>query len=113
MSYLPWMKAAFAALPSVAILLTALAVNVPAAYAQSAGSPTGQEDPPSATCSAVSVPVSLAPGAAKTDHISGELCVPAGPTPSTVQVLVAGATYDRSYWNFPYEPQRYSYVWAA
>lgn len=113
MSYLPKMKAAFAALPGVAILLTGLAVNVPAAHAQSAGSPTGQEDPPSATCSAVSVPVSLAPGAAKTDHISGELCVPAGPTPSTVQVLVAGATYDRSYWNFPYEPPRYSYVWAA
>ncbi|HEY7048931.1 MAG TPA: alpha/beta hydrolase [Jatrophihabitantaceae bacterium] len=69
--------------------------------------------PPHATCSAVQVPVKLAPIGLKLDKISGELCVPAGPRPSTVQVLVAGATYDRYYWNPPDQPQSYSYVWAA
>jgi pimeloyl-ACP methyl ester carboxylesterase len=68
--------------------------------------------PPHGTCSAVKVPVSLSPGAPKSETIAGELCRPSGATPSTLQVLVAGATYDRYYWNPPGKPQ-YSYVWAA
>ena len=39
----------------------------------------------------------------------GQLCMPAGPAPTTVQLLVHGATYSRVYWDFPYQPERYSY----
>jgi pimeloyl-ACP methyl ester carboxylesterase len=69
--------------------------------------------PPHATCSPVQVPVKLSPIGLTRYTISGELCVPSGHRPSTVQVLVAGATYDRYYWNPPDQPQNYSYVWAA
>jgi pimeloyl-ACP methyl ester carboxylesterase len=68
--------------------------------------------PPSSTCSAVKVPVNLSPGTPKSYTIAGELCRPSGATPSTLQVLVPGGTYDRYYWNPPGKPQ-YSYVWAA
>src|SRR5258705_9197812 len=59
-------------------------------------------------CRAVQVPVSLAqvPGAS----LYGELCVPATRTPSVVQVLVHGATYNRYYSDWPYRPDFYSYV---
>ena len=72
------------------------------------------QTPPNATCRAVKVPVSLIGlGLLKVSTIAGELCLPSGAKPSTVQVLLAGATYDRYYWNPPDQPQNYSYVWAA
>ena len=54
------------------------------------------------------VPVSLSqvPGAA----LYGELCARAGATPSAVQLLVHGATYNSYYSDWPYRPDRYSYV---
>ena len=59
-------------------------------------------------CQALQVPVSLAqvPGAS----LYGELCVPATGTPSAVQLLVHGATYNRYYADWPYRPDFYSYV---
>jgi pimeloyl-ACP methyl ester carboxylesterase len=60
----------------------------------------------------VRVPVGLGPGQPDSYEISGDLCLPAGGVPATVQVLVAGATYNRVYWDFPYEPGKYSYVRA-
>jgi pimeloyl-ACP methyl ester carboxylesterase len=59
-------------------------------------------------CTALQVPVSLAqvPGAS----LYGELCVPATGTPSAVQLLVHGATYNRYYSDWPYRPNFYSYV---
>src|SRR6266436_13706 len=59
-------------------------------------------------CRALQVPVSLAqvPGAS----LYGELCVPATGTPSAVQLLVHGATYNRYYSDWPYRPDFYSYV---
>jgi pimeloyl-ACP methyl ester carboxylesterase len=69
--------------------------------------------PPGGTCSAVNVPVSLFSGGSKGYTIAGEMCRPSGVMPSTLQVLVPGATYDRYYWNPPDQPQKYSYVWAA
>src|SRR5258708_38656918 len=59
-------------------------------------------------CRALQVPVSLAqvPGAS----LYGELCVPATGTPSVVQLLVHGATYNRYYSDWPYRPDFYSYV---
>lgn len=57
-----------------------------------------------ATCRPVTVTVAVG-------TIRGQLCVPGGTAPpATVQVLVPGATYSDIYWNFPYEPRKYSYV---
>ena len=60
------------------------------------------------SCSSVDFPVSIA-GEAGT--IAGTLCVPEGAR--TVQLLLHGYTYGRYYWDFPFEPERYSYVRAA
>ncbi|WP_457539927.1 alpha/beta fold hydrolase [Williamsia sp. R60] len=53
-------------------------------------------------CERHTVPVSLTPGGAKSLSISGVLC--AAPADvrdeSTIQLLVPGATYDHSYWDF-------------
>ena len=71
---------------------------------------TGSDAGPA--CRNVSVPVSLAEGLPNIYRIRGRLCLPAGPVPATVQVLLAGATYSGVYWDFPYQPERYSYVRA-
>lgn len=65
-------------------------------------------------CRAVEVPVALDSGAAA--RLSGDVCAPAHAMPTlrrTVQVLVSGTAYDKSYWDFPYQPATYSYVRAA
>jgi pimeloyl-ACP methyl ester carboxylesterase len=40
--------------------------------------------------------------------MAGTLCEPAGGA-NTVVVLVPGATYDQTYWNFPYDPATYNF----
>lgn len=63
---------------------------------------------PAMTCHDVAVPVTMP--LAGTQTVAGSLCW-SGATPApTVQVLLAGATYNRSYWDFPYQPDVYSYV---
>lgn len=63
------------------------------------------------TCREVAVPVTMP--VAGTQTVAGSLCW-AGEKPSpTVQVLLAGATYNRAYWDFRYQPDTYSYVRRA
>lgn len=62
------------------------------------------------SCIEVSVPVGLEPGSPDTAHISGTYCAQVGDPGTTLQVLVPGATYDRSYWDFPGFNRKYSYV---
>ncbi|KZT59596.1 alpha/beta-hydrolase [Calocera cornea HHB12733] len=47
--------------------------------------------------------------------LSGTLCVPkAGDQHvGTIQLLVHGIAFDSTYWDFSYQPQKYSYVYAA
>jgi pimeloyl-ACP methyl ester carboxylesterase len=66
-------------------------------------------DPAGATCSETDVPVTTLTA---TGTMHGTLCLPAGPVPGTVMVLVPGATYNSSYWDFPFEPETYSYTRA-
>ncbi|QBS43934.1 alpha/beta hydrolase [Nocardia sp. CS682] len=65
---------------------------------------------PAVSCRDLSFPVTLGAG-----HplylMGGRLCVPEGAT--VLEVLVSGFTYSGDYWDFPYEPDRYSYVRAA
>jgi hypothetical protein len=60
-------------------------------------------------CQALQIPVSL-PQLSGVVSLYGELCVPATGTPSAVQLLVHGATYNRYYSDWPYRPDFYSYV---
>jgi len=59
-----------------------------------------------------SIPL-IAPGQPARYQVSGRLCTPAGPPATTVQVLVHGLNFSSVYWDFPLQPNRYSYVrWA-
>lgn len=66
----------------------------------------------SSTCQSFNVPVALAEEQPLQYTIYGELCNPASGASHTVQLLVPGATYGHVYWDFPYQPQTYSYVRA-
>lgn len=59
-------------------------------------------------CQALQVPVSLTQVPDAT--LYGELCIPEDRTPSAVQLLVHGATYNSYYSDWPYRPSFYSYV---
>ncbi|HSX00851.1 MAG TPA: alpha/beta hydrolase [Candidatus Saccharimonas sp.] len=66
---------------------------------------------PGPTCRALSMPVALGPGLPATETVAGTLCVPAQFTgPKQVDVLVHGASYNRTYWDFPVQEPMYSYV---
>ena len=61
-------------------------------------------------CSEVRLPVALAPGEPKQYEVYGQLCGQSPLGDRTVQVLVSGTTYSHTYWDFPYQPENYSYV---
>ena len=73
----------------------------PAAAPEQAGSPT---------CTSFSYPVALAPGEPADHEVAAELCVPSVSARDTVLLTVHGATYSSLYWDFPYQPERYSFV---
>ncbi len=62
-------------------------------------------------CERVSLPVALEPGAELEHVVVAELCLPPGRT-ATLQILLSGATYGRSYWDPPLGSGRSSYVQA-
>lgn len=64
------------------------------------------------TCERLSFPVALAAGQPATYHVVGWLCGRGSIKHRTIQVLLHGATYGHVYWDFPYQPERYSYVRA-
>jgi pimeloyl-ACP methyl ester carboxylesterase len=43
-------------------------------------------------------------------QLGGTLCRPAGVATATVHLLLSGGTYNSVYWDYPYRPERYSYV---
>jgi pimeloyl-ACP methyl ester carboxylesterase len=72
-------------------------------------SPTAQAaEVAGVTCTNVSIPVDIGEGP---EPIVGRLCVPDGA--KVVQLLVHGITWDQYYWDFPYQPEKYSYARAA
>lgn len=54
--------------------------------------------------------VSCADGEPADIDIYAQLCLPTDGDARVVQVLLHGATYSSAYWDFPYQPERYSYV---
>jgi pimeloyl-ACP methyl ester carboxylesterase len=96
-------------------LAALVALCVPAGPIAAAAA-TSQPDTPAPSCRSVQVPVALANGGQPTAHLSGEVCYPTTDVDSlrgAVQVLVSGTAYDESYWDFPYQPDTYSYLRAA
>jgi pimeloyl-ACP methyl ester carboxylesterase len=88
-----------------AVALGSAFAGVPLAAAHASGLPA-------LTCSARTLPVSIADPGPADQTLWGQLCY-RGTEPGTVQVLVPGATYNHLYWNFPYGNGYYSYVDAA
>jgi pimeloyl-ACP methyl ester carboxylesterase len=89
-----------------------LATTITAAFFAAAPAAAGAEaaTTPGIRCRDMSVPVSLTNGTPRNYRIWGRMCRPSNRTPGTVQLLLHGATYSASYWDWPVDPGRYSYV---
>lgn len=107
----------------VAAVLVLTALGAAPAQADDTGpeAPAGQvrvlgaaDSPSGADCTALMLPVRQFPGATRVLEVYGELCSQ-GPVDATtpVQVLIHGGSYNHAYWDWPYQPERYSYVRAA
>jgi alpha-beta hydrolase superfamily lysophospholipase len=89
-----------------AVIAAALTVSVPV-YAAAGPSSAARSVGP-LVCRQQVFPVVLVPGVQT--KVSGTLCARGNPTGRTVLDLEPGATYDETYYNFPYQPQTYSFV---
>lgn len=58
-------------------------------------------------------PVSLQAGQPKKYQLFGRLCYQGTVAGKTLEILLPGGTYDHTYWDFPYQPSKYSYVKSA
>ena len=74
--------------------------------------PAGAASSADGSCQAVALPVALTQGGHAGQSLAGTLCQPLtwGPGPHAVDVLSSGATYNRTYWDWPQDPSLYSYV---
>jgi pimeloyl-ACP methyl ester carboxylesterase len=68
---------------------------------------------PGVTCQEQTFVVKLTANAWFTHAVAGNLCWTGSPDGKTLAVLVSGAGYDSLYWDFPYQPDTYSFVRAA
>jgi pimeloyl-ACP methyl ester carboxylesterase len=64
-------------------------------------------------CVDVTFPVTIAPGDATPYSVYGELCARGGIQQKTLQIALHGATYSHLYWDWPFQPERYSYMRQA
>jgi pimeloyl-ACP methyl ester carboxylesterase len=90
----------------VTVVVATLALVVVSAVPSEAGAAGGGRSP----CDDLRLPVRLAPEADTTYEVAATLCGRGPRQGSTVQVLVPGIPFDRSYWDFPQQSRRYSYV---
>ncbi|WP_051163709.1 alpha/beta fold hydrolase [Nocardia brevicatena] len=90
-----------------AVLTTALLVAFLAGSATAAA-----EYRKPGTCREVAVPVALAEDAPADQTVAATFCTPLRWADGAHQadILVAGATYTREYWDFSFDPETYSYV---
>jgi pimeloyl-ACP methyl ester carboxylesterase len=102
-----WLRRTALAVIAACVAATITIGGAPAGASTDAGTPA---------CRPVEVAVSLSDGGAPTARLVGQVCYPTADVAAlhgTVQVLVSGTAYGQSYWDFPYEPDTYSYVRAA
>jgi len=63
------------------------------------------------SCQNVTLPVGYGPGQPNNLTLNGTFCTPRVVSdPKAVDILIPGGSYDSLYWDFPYQPQTYSYV---
>jgi pimeloyl-ACP methyl ester carboxylesterase len=86
-----------------AIAIAVIAILVPS-------SARAEEGP---RCQEMSFAVTLAPSDAQVYHVFGVLCARGGIRHKTFQIALHGATYSHLYWDWPFEPEIYSYVRRA
>ncbi len=94
--------------PSRAILCGVAAIGL-AMVAWPAPALAAGEDAPK-QCDFEFVPVSIAPGEPATSRVATWLCYKGSPAGKTVQVLIHGAVSNHYFWDFPLDPNHYSYV---
>lgn len=79
--------------------------------------PTGAQagDPSWATCSQQTVPVTLSPANPTIYNVVGRLCLRSDNNSrnKTIQLMIAGITYDQNVFNSTQSPNSYSYVYAS
>jgi pimeloyl-ACP methyl ester carboxylesterase len=92
--------------PTVGLLCAlAFAALVPSSAAAASGA---------LRCEDASFAVNLSASDATVYHVYGQLCARGGLAHKTIQIALHGATYSHLYWDFPYQPEVYSYVrWAT
>jgi pimeloyl-ACP methyl ester carboxylesterase len=64
-------------------------------------------------CREVSFPVTLSPTDTTVYEVAGVLCSLGSIHGKTIQITLHGATYSHLYWDWPFHPERYSYVRRA
>jgi hypothetical protein len=65
-------------------------------------------------CADVAFSVTLSPGDTEVHSVVGVLCSRGSLRHKTVQIALHGATYSHLYWDWPFQPEIYSYVrWAT
>jgi hypothetical protein len=95
----------------VAVLAAALLIPAAAAPASAAAPTPVQGD---IACATYTLPVRVADPGPANQTLWAQLCYPTGrPMPTTVQLLVHGATYNHLYWDFPTGDGQYSYMRSA
>lgn len=68
---------------------------------------------PGVNCEEYRIPVLLSPDSTFEFDVVGQFCEPEAGAAKTLQVLVSGAGYGSTYWDFPYKPDTYSYMRSA
>jgi pimeloyl-ACP methyl ester carboxylesterase len=61
-------------------------------------------------CERLTFQVALTAGGPADNQMAAWLCARGSIQHKTIQVVIHGATYDHNMWDFPYQPERYSYV---
>lgn len=64
-------------------------------------------------CEEVTFPVTLSPGDTEVYEVFGVLCSRGSIEHKTVQITLHGATYSHLYWDWPFQPETYSYMRRA
>lgn len=64
-------------------------------------------------CEELTLPVTLSPTDATIYNVFGVLCSRGAIHHKTIQIAIHGSTYSHLYWDFPYQPEAYSYVRRA
>jgi hypothetical protein len=64
-------------------------------------------------CEELSFEVNLSPSDATVYNVFGVLCSRGAIHQATMQIVLHGSTYSHSYWDWPFQPETYSYVRRA